>query len=93
MCQMDVTLRFWNKKKGQVETKYCDSQFLTRSNADNLYSSLETSIKGLDKAELLQLAMGEPNVIWNVQNILDHNLESENCCQHTVHRAFKDGFQ
>ena len=27
MCQMDVVLRFWNEKNGQVETKYFDSQF------------------------------------------------------------------
>ena len=53
MCQMDVALRFWNKKKGQVETKYYDSQFLTHPNAENLYSSLERSMKGLDKVKIL----------------------------------------
>ena len=52
MCQMDVALRFWNKKKGQVETKY-DSKFLTHPNAENVYSSLERSMKGLDKVKLL----------------------------------------
>ena len=55
-------------------------------------------MKGLDKAKLLQLAMGGPNV----NCILDDKIESENfsktlnigsCAQHTVHVAFKDGFQ
>ena len=55
MYQMDLTLRFWNEKKGQLETKYYDSQFLTRSNSENLYSGLETSMKGLDKAKLCNL--------------------------------------
>ena len=68
----------------------------------NLYSSLETSVKGIDKAKLLLLAMDWPNVNWNVCNILDDTLESENfpktlnidsCTQHTIHGTFKDGFQ
>ena len=59
-------------------------------------------MEGLDKVNLLQLAMGRPNVNWNVLNILDDKLKSENspktldigsCSQHTVHGAFKDGFQ
>ena len=102
MCQMDVALRFWNEKKGQAETKYYDSQFLSRPNAENLYAGLETSMKGLDKANLLQLAMDGPKVNWNVLSILNDKLESENfsktidigsCAQHTIHGAFKDGFQ
>ena len=59
-CQMDVALRFWKEKKDQVETKYYDSQFRTRPNAGNLCSSLETPMKRLDKAKLLQLAMDRP---------------------------------
>ena len=55
MYQMGLALRFWSEKKGQLETKYYDSQFLTRSNAENLYSGLETSMKGLDKAKLCNL--------------------------------------
>ena len=102
MCQLYVALRFWNEKKDQAETKYYDSQFLTRPNAENLYSGLETSMKGLDKVKLLQLAMDGPNVNWNVLNILDDKLESENspqnlnigsCALHAVHGAFRDGFQ
>ena len=47
----------------------------------------------------MQLPMDGPNVKWNVLNILDDKLESENfpktlnigsCAQHTVHGAFKD---
>ena len=34
MCQMDVALRFWNEKNGQVERKY-DFQFPACANAEN----------------------------------------------------------
>ena len=56
-------------------------------------------MKGLGKAKLLQLAMDGPNVKWNVLNILDDKLESENfpktlnigsCAQGMG--TFKDGF-
>ena len=59
------------------------------------------SMKGFDKAKLLELAMDQPNVNWSVFNILDDKLESENFpktlnigsfSQHTVNGAFKDGF-
>ena len=59
------------------------------------------SMKGFDKAKLMELAMDQPNVNWNVLNILDDKLESENfpktlnigsCAQHTIHGAFKNGF-
>ena len=58
--------------------------------------------KRVNKAKLLQLAMDGPNVNWNVLNIMDNKLGSENfpktlnigsCAQRTVYEAFKDGFQ
>ena len=52
MCQMDVALRFWNEKKGQVQTKYYDFQSLTRSAAENLYSRLEILFIGHSKMDL-----------------------------------------
>ena len=78
MCQMDVVLRFWNEKKGQVETKYFDSRFLTHPNAKDLYSSAEISMKGLVKTKLFQFGMNRPNVDWNALNIFDDKLELEN---------------
>ena len=66
-----------------------------------MYSSLETSMRDLHKAKLLQLAMRGPNLNWNVLNILRDKLEfSEpktlnigSCTQHTVHWTSKGGFQ
>ena len=78
MFQMDVGLRLWNEKKGQIEIKYYDSHLFTHLTTENMYSSLEISMKGLDKAKLLQTLMDGPNVNWNVLNILDDKLESEN---------------
>ena len=56
------------------------------------------SMKGFNKTKLMELAMDQPNVNWNVLNILDDKLESENFpktlnigsrAQHTVHVASK----
>ena len=59
------------------------------------------SMKGFNKTKLMEPAMDQPNVNWNVLNILDDKLESGNFpktlnigsfAQHTVNGAFKDGF-
>ena len=57
------------------------------------------SMKGFDKAKLLELAMDQPNVNWSVFNISDDKLENfpktlniGSFAQHTVNGAFKDGF-
>ena len=56
----------------------------------------------LEKNKLLQLAMNGPNVNWNVLDLLDDKLVSDNfsktldigsCAQHTIHGSLKNGFQ
>ena len=102
MRQMDAAVRFWNHKTGLAETKYFDSQFLRRPTAHNLFDSLYESMSELEKNKLLQLAMDSPNVNWNVLDLLDDKLVSDNfsktlnigsCAQHTVHGSLKSGFQ
>ena len=66
ICQMDGGIRFWNNDRGLVETRYYDSQFIRRPNAESLLSSLIDSINHLDSDKLLQLAMDGPNVNWLV---------------------------
>ena len=39
-CQMDINIRYWDNKEEKVKTRYLDSQFLERPNADNLLQSL-----------------------------------------------------
>ena len=33
---MDVQVRFWNDATGEVQTRYLDSRFFNRPNADNI---------------------------------------------------------
>ena len=43
-CQMDINIRYWDNKEKKVKTRYLDSQFLERPNADKLLQSLKTAI-------------------------------------------------
>ena len=101
MCQMDVGIHFWNEVTGMAETRYFDSQFMLRPNADTLLAKLEDSVAMLDKSKFLQLSMDGPNVNWNVLDLLDNKLLSDgfsttvsigSCAQHTVHGSLKTGF-
>ena len=102
MRQMDAAVRFWNDKTGLAEAKYFDSQFLRRPPAHNLFDSLYESMSDLEKNKLLQLAMNGPNVNWNVLDLLDDKLVSDNfsktlnigsCAQDTVNSSLKNGLQ
>ena len=45
--QLDIQVRFWDENSVQAKTRYFDSQFSLRPNADNLLESLATAIKDL----------------------------------------------
>ena len=53
-CQMDINIRYWDNKEKKVKTRYLDSQFLERPNADKLFQSLKTAI-------------GKKRVFYNLQ--------------------------
>ena len=102
ICQMDVAVRFWNEKTGLAGTKYFNTQFLRRPTAENLLDGLYESMNELEKNKLLQLAWNGPNVNWNILDLLDDKLVSDNfsktlnigsCAQHTVHGSLENGFQ
>ena len=97
---MDVGIRFWNDCTKLVETRYYDSQFLHRPNADELFQSLLISSQKLNEEKCLQLPMDEPNVNWKVLEKLDnHIIENDftktlnigSCSQHIIHGAFQNG--
>ena len=52
MRQKDVGVSYWNKKKNIVETRYCDSKFMRRPNAQNLFDNLQESMTDFDKINL-----------------------------------------
>lgn len=59
-CQIDVAVRFWNDKKYQAETRYCNLQYCARPNASNLKEATLESVKYLDEVNFLQLNTNGP---------------------------------
>ena len=57
----------------KVKTRYFDSQFLERPNADNLLDSISVSTAKLKEDSFLHLAMDEPNVNRDILNKLSKN--------------------
>ena len=68
----------WNNRKSIAETRYFDSKFMRRRNADVLLKNLDKSISSRNREQFLQLAMDGPQVNWNVLKLLDDKLVSEN---------------
>ena len=50
---MDVSIRYRDDKEQMVKTRYFDSQFLERPNADNLLDSIKLSTESLRNESLL----------------------------------------
>ena len=70
-CQMDLNIRFFNNTTNMVVTRYLDSKFLERPNADNLFTCIHESISGLSKSKFFQLSMNGPSLNWIVLDKLD----------------------
>ena len=97
---MDVNVRFWNECRNNVETRYYDSKFLDRPNAENLLESIRDASNGLLLENFLQLTMDGPSVKWEVlkkadeilvKNDYSKTINIRSCPQHTVHSALKTG--
>ena len=99
-CQMDVSIRYQDSTKHKFKTRYFDSQYLERPNADNFLDSINVSTAKLAQDSFLHLAVDGPNVNWDVLNTLDNKLVEDgfsktlnigSCTQHVVHGAFQTG--
>ena len=97
-CQMDVNIRFFDNTTNMAVTRYLDSKFLERPNADNLFTCIRESTSGLLESKFLQLSMDGPSVIWVVLDKLDDLLVENgytktvhigSYAQHTVHGSFQ----
>ena len=97
---MDLNIRFFNNTTNMVVTRYLDSKFLERPNADSVFTCIRESISGLSKSKFLQLSMDDPSVNWVVLDKLDDLLVENgdaktvhigSCAQHTVHGSFHTG--
>ena len=77
MSQMDVEVRYWNNRRNINETRYFDSKFMRRPNADVGPQINWNVLKFLDKKLVSE------NLIKTV------NIGS--CAQHAVHGSWKTG--
>lgn len=98
--QMDIQIRFWNNSSNLACTRYLDSQYLHRPNADNLVKALNDSLVNLDTTRMIHLSMDGPNTNWKVlksiQNSRQENEQAslvnlQSCGLHVVSGALQNG--
>ena len=98
--QMDVMVRIWDANR--VRTRYLTSKFLGHAYAETIQEELYDCCSSLGLRGLLQLSMDGPHVNWKAFDLLNAQVETEtrrklldvgSCGLHTVHNAFKSGWQ
>ena len=67
---MDISIRFWDDIAGEAVTRYFDSRFFKRPNADNILEELLKATTNLPTKSLSMLSMDGPNTNWSVQEKL-----------------------
>ena len=98
--QLDIQVRYWDNGKMEVQTRYLDSRFFKRPNADNIVEELLSSTKVLPEKKMLALSMDGPNTNWCVldklklhreKNEVPQLMDIGSCGLHVVHGAFETG--
>ena len=98
--QMDVIICYFCSNTGRVESKYFNSEFLGHTRTEDLLEKIEQL--NLQSKYMLQLSMDGPNVNLKVLKDIREKqkiekvpelLETKTCSLHTVHNAFKCGFE
>ena len=75
--QLDIGISFCNIGKGIAETRYFDSQFLNRLNADEPYWRYFAIQSKNDILQLLQLSMDSPSVNWSALHKFESKLDDQ----------------
>ena len=65
--QMGVHVRFWNNDVAQVQTRYSDSGFFKRPNAEKIHEELLSGMSLLPAKNMTMLSMGGPRTNWKVK--------------------------
>ena len=68
--QMDISIRFWDDIAGEAVTRYFNSRFFKRPNADNILEELLKATTNLPTKSLSMLSMDGPNTNWSVHKKL-----------------------
>ena len=98
--QMDISIRFWDDIVGKAVTRYFDSRFFKRPNADNILQELLKATTNLPTKILSMLSMDGPNTNWTAHEKLKNIRSREenpqlfevgSCGLHVIHGAFQSG--
>ena len=97
---MDISVQFWDDIAGEAVTRYFDSRFFKRPNADNIFEERLKTTTNLPTKSLSMLSLDGPNTNWSVHEKLK-NIQSceevpqlfevDSCGLHVIHGAFQSG--
>ena len=96
--QMDISIRLWDDIVGKAVTRYFDSRFFKRPNADNILQELLKATTNLPTKILSMLSMDGPNTNWTAHEKLKNIRSREenpqlfevgSCGLHVIHGAFQ----
>ncbi|XP_067234025.1 uncharacterized protein [Chanodichthys erythropterus] len=104
--QLDLHVRHWvTDQTGthHVQSRYLGSQFMGHSTAEDLLEHFKECTKDLNLRNMISLSMDGPSVNWKFVNLLqqEHGVQFGgvqliivgSCGLHTLHNAFKSGFE
>ena len=75
---MDVQVRYWDPETVQAVTRYFDSRFFRRPNANKIQEELHEGLKALDEKAMIMFLIDGPNTNWAVLNkVKDHRNKNE----------------
>lgn len=99
--QMDIVVRFWNKKTETVDTRYLKSVFMGHATANDILEKFKEGLEGLDLSLLMQVSMDGPNVNHKFLAELKENLtklpedpellDLGSCGLHVLHGSLQTG--
>ena len=99
---MDIQIRYWDETSNLACTRYFDSEFMYRPNANNLFDALNNGLKDFHLNRMIHLSMDGPNTNWLVLNLFQkdrHEKERaplvnlQSCGLHVVSGALQTGIK
>lgn len=98
--QMDIQIRYWDETSNVACTRYFDSQFMYRPNANNLFDALTNGLKDFDMNRMIHLSMDGPSTNWLVLKLFQKDRQEkerallvnlQSCSLHVVSGALQTG--
>ena len=76
--QMDLSVRYWDVNTNKVMSKYFNSKFFLRANADNISNGIVEGIGGLQFSKCIHLSMDGPSTNWSVMEKVMERRKGDN---------------